>query len=54
MNVAWSTSVSRPLIDILVELIIIFAAVPSMRVFFAESTFSDIERLGGHLVSRRQ
>ena len=48
MNVSWATSIPRPLIDILVELIIIFAAVPSMRMFFSGD---DDEHLGGRFIS---
>jgi simple sugar transport system permease protein len=51
MNVAWFTSIPRPLIDILVELIVILSALPSMRSFFSGSEFSDIERLGGRFVT---
>ena len=54
MNVAWFTSIPRPLVDILVELIVIMSAFPSMRSFFSGSEFSDVERLGGRFVSRRR
>jgi len=54
MNVSWFTSIPRPLIDILVEFIVIFSALPSMRSFFTGNTFSDTERLGGHLVARQR
>lgn len=47
MNVAWLTSISRPLIDIVIELIVLLAAFPSMRSFFSGSTLADFERLGG-------
>ena len=54
MNVAWFSSIPRPLIDILVELIIIFSALPSMRSFFSGSAFSEIERLGGRFIARQR
>jgi len=51
MNVSWVTSVPRPLIDILINLIIILAAVPSMRTFFVSDP-ADADHLGGRYVSR--
>jgi simple sugar transport system permease protein len=53
MNLSWTTPIPRPLIDILVQLLVLFAAVPSMRAFFAGTTTSDLERLGGRFVPRR-
>ncbi len=46
MNASWTTSIPRPLIDVLVEILIVFAAVPSMRLFFSGSGQDDSERLG--------
>jgi simple sugar transport system permease protein len=51
MNVSWFTSIPRPLIDILIEIIVISSALPSMRSFFSGSEFSDLERLGGRYVT---
>jgi simple sugar transport system permease protein len=51
MNVAWFTSIPRPLIDILIEIIVISSALPSMRSFFSGSEISDLERLGGRFVT---
>ncbi|MBC7260707.1 MAG: hypothetical protein H5T63_01725, partial [Chloroflexi bacterium] len=48
MNVAWNTAIPRPLLDILAELIIVLAAVPSMRTFF---TGTETEHLGGRFVT---
>ena len=53
MNVSWFTTISRPLIDIVIELIVLLAALPSMRSFFSGSTFSDFERLGGRFTGMR-
>jgi simple sugar transport system permease protein len=53
MKVAWYTSIPRPLIDILVELTIIFVALPSMRAFISGDPTSDVDRLGGRFVPRR-
>lgn len=47
MNVAWNTAISRPLLDILLALIVVLVAVPSMRTFF---TGTDIDHLGGRFV----
>ena len=54
MNVSWFTSISRPLIDIVVELIVLLTALPSMRSFFPGSTFSDFERLGGRFTAKQR
>ena len=54
MNAAWATSIPRPLIDILVEIIVIFAAIPSMRLFFSGSSFMDVERLGGQFTAKHE
>ena len=53
MNLSWLTSIPRPLIDILIELLIIFAAVPSMRAFATGTDSDDAEHLGGRFVTRR-
>ena len=53
MKVAWYTTIPRPLIDILVELTIIFVALPSMRTFISGDPGSDVDRLGGRFVPRR-
>jgi hypothetical protein len=50
MKVAWYTAIPRPLIDILVELTIIFVALPSMRAFISGDPGSDVDRLGGRFV----
>lgn len=47
LNVGFSTSIPRPLVDILVELLVIFAAVPSMRTFVASGHAGDSDHLGG-------
>ena len=52
MNASWMTTVPRPFIDFLVALTMLFAAVPSMRLFFSGSTMSDVERLGGQFTNR--
>lgn len=52
MNVSWFTAISRPLIDIVIELIVLLTALPSMRSFFSGSTLSDFERLGGRFVGK--
>ena len=46
MNASWTTSIPRPLIDVLVEILIIFAAIPSMRLFFSGSGNDEGEILG--------
>lgn len=50
MKVSWYTSIPRPLINILVELTIIFVALPSMRAFISGDPTSDVDRLGGRFV----
>lgn len=52
MNASWVTDISRPLIDVLVEIIVLFAAIPSMRLFFSGSAFTDAERLGGQFTHK--
>ena len=52
MNASWATSIPRPLIDVLVEILVVFAAVPSMRIFFSGSGYSDSERLGGQFTHK--
>lgn len=52
MNVSWGTTIPRPLIDIIVEIIVIFAAVPSMRMLFKGTSFADVETLGGRITGR--
>ena len=54
MNVGWFTSVPRPLIDILVQMLFLFAAVPSMRRFFTGSGSGDAENLGGRFLTGRR
>ncbi len=46
MNASWITNVPRPLVDMLVELIVLICALPSMRMFFSGSAMSDEDRLG--------
>ena len=53
MNVAWFTSIPRPFIDILIQLMIIFAALPSMRSFLGSTDPLDVEHLGGRFITRR-
>lgn len=53
LNAQWVTNVPRPLMDILVQIIILFAAIPSMRMFFAGTSFADVDNLGGRFVSHR-
>jgi ABC-type uncharacterized transport system permease subunit len=50
MNVSWSTNIARPFIDMLVQLIVIFAAAPSMMSFFSGE--SETDRLGGRFLLR--
>ncbi len=52
MNLSWFTSISRPLIDIIVLLMFVLSAVPSMRTFFTGSDPTDSEHLGGRFVTR--
>jgi ABC-type uncharacterized transport system permease subunit len=52
LNVSWTTHIARPINDILVELIVILAAIPSMRAFFAGSGSADSEHLGGQFLDR--
>lgn len=47
LTASWATAIPRPLIDVIVTILVVFAAVPSMRLFFSGSGFSDAERLGG-------
>lgn len=54
MNAGWFTSVPRPLIDILVQMLFLFAAVPSMRRFFTGSGSGDAENLGGRFLTGRR
>ncbi len=54
MNASWATAIPRPLIDVLVEILVISAAIPSMRMFFSGSSFSDVERLGGRFLTRQE
>ena len=46
MNASWITNVPRPLVDLLVELIVLICSMPSMRMFFSGSSMSDEDRLG--------
>ncbi len=52
MNATWATPIPRPLIDVLVEIIVVFAAIPSMRLFFSGSGRQDTERLGGQFTHK--
>ena len=52
MNASWFTAFPRPLLDILVELTILLAALPSMRAFFSGDALQELERLGGRFVGR--
>lgn len=47
LSASWHTAIPRPLIDVLVEFIILFAAIPSMRLFFSGAGHTVKERLGG-------
>lgn len=51
MNASWATPIPRPLIDVLVEIIIVFAAVPSMRLFFS-GTQNDADMLGSQFTHK--
>ncbi|MBN1922152.1 MAG: ABC transporter permease [Anaerolineae bacterium] len=51
MHASWFTAISRPLLDILVELLVLFAALPGMRAFFGDGA-QDPERLGSRFVGR--
>jgi simple sugar transport system permease protein len=46
MNASWLTNVPRPLLDLVVELIVLICSLPSMRMFFSGSSMSDEDRLG--------
>jgi len=52
MHASWFTPISRPLLDILVELMVLLAALPGMRAFFSGDTLQELERLGGRFVGR--
>lgn len=52
MHASWFTSIPRPLLDILVELTVLLAALPSMRSFFSGGALEELERLGGRFVGR--
>lgn len=52
MHASWFTTIPRPLLDILVELTVLLAALPSMRAFFAGGVLEELERLGGRFVGR--
>lgn len=52
MQASWFTPISRPLLDILVELMVLLAALPGMRTFFSGGADLEIERLGGRFVGR--
>lgn len=54
MSASWSTSTPRPLIDILVLLLFLFAALPGMRQFFIGGKRDDKENLGGSFLVRRR
>jgi len=53
LKAAWTTSLPRPLIDILVELTIICLALPSMFTFASGDPDSEVDRLGGRFVTMR-
>jgi len=50
LNVQWYTNIPRPFVDMLVTLIVIFAAAPSMISFFSGE--SETDRLGGRFLVR--
>ncbi len=50
LNVQWYTNIPRPFVDMLVQLIVIFAAAPSMISFFSGE--SETDRLGGRFLLR--
>lgn len=52
LNVSWTTHITRPVNDILVELIIILAALPSTRALFMGTDSADTDNLGGQFVQR--
>ncbi len=52
LNVVWTTAAPRAIIDILVQMMVLLAAVPSMRALFTGSQAADAEHLGGQFVSR--
>jgi simple sugar transport system permease protein len=47
LNVVWTTAAPRPIIDILVQMMVLLAAVPSMRALLAGADPADAEYLGG-------
>lgn len=51
LSVAFYSTVPRPFIDILVELMVIFAALPSMRSFVSSGVSGDSDHLGGRYIS---
>ncbi len=52
MAASWATDIPRPLIDVLVEILVVFAAIPSMRLFFSGSGYQESERLGGQFTHK--
>ena len=53
LSASWHTAIPRPLIDVLVEFIVIFTAIPSMRLFFSGAGHTENERLGGQFTQSR-
>jgi simple sugar transport system permease protein len=53
MSASWATSVQRPLIDILVQILFLLAALPSMRRFFTGASHDSAENLGGSFLRIR-
>ncbi len=46
LNAAWYTGIPRPFINILIEVLFLFSAIPSMRLFFTAKGDSGKDRLG--------
>jgi len=51
LNVSWFTSVPRAVVDIIVLVLFLLAAVPSMRSFFADDDPTGTGHLGGRFLS---
>lgn len=46
LTASWYTGIPRPFINILIEVLFLFSAIPSMRLFFTGKGHSDTDRLG--------
>ncbi len=46
LTASWYTGIPRPFINILIEVLFLFSAIPSMRLFFTGKGHSETDRLG--------